>query len=150
MFMIAWFALDGKWQVNLWRQLADTKYLFAGKSHHEQHLAAEDANIYTYARQLSHTIPTDISGRLIILNSAWRDYPKLRLMYYLLPLNVYAYGDWVNVAIYRPDDLLLILTPMKWLFGGKSDGMLSKTLSAKLLHSSPRGNLYVLRRIEDG
>ncbi|WP_419619653.1 hypothetical protein [Thiolapillus sp.] len=46
-FMVAWFALDGKWQVNLWRQLADTKYLFTGKTHHEQHLAAEDAAIYS-------------------------------------------------------------------------------------------------------
>ncbi len=115
MFMIAWFALDGKWQVNLWRQLADTKYLFAGKSHHEQHLAAEDAAIYIYAKRLREKVLPEKPVRIFVFSESHRSFWRVRLMYYLSPHNVYNFGKysssrWLS-KYFTPGDYVIMLQP---------------------------------------
>ena len=147
MFMMAWFALDGKWQVNLWRQLADTKYLFAGKSHHEQHLAAEDAKLYVYAERLKDSFLPKRPVRLFILGSKWRDYIRLRLMYYLLPHNIYNYGKYPDSKLIKNGDYVLVLNPIEGVFYSEKDksihyGKYGGILKAILVDRTPLGTLY--------
>lgn len=115
MFMIAWLVLDGKWQVDLWRQLEDTKYLFAGKSHHEQHLAASDVDIYVYAKKLREKVLPKEPARIFIFSEAHRSYWRVKLMYYLLPHNVYNYGKYTSSSwlskYFKPGDYVIMLQP---------------------------------------
>lgn len=148
MFMVAWFALDGKWQVNLWRQLADTKYLFAGKSHHEQHLAAEDAVLYEYAQAIKKVIPENNSGRLFLLHDKWVGYARLKLMYYLLPLNVYNYGTYADARLISKNDLILLLSPLPNLDNETHLAFADKHLKLKLLYKTALGSFYIARAVD--
>lgn len=132
--------------MNLWRQLADTKYLFAGKTHHEQHLAAEDAQIYAYAKRLKEDFLPKIPVRLFILRNKWRDYTRLRLMYYLLPHNIYNYGTYPNPNMLKDGDYLLAINPIEEIFYSEEDSSLhygkNGIQKVVLIDKTPLGTLY--------
>jgi hypothetical protein len=92
--MIAWFALDGKWQVNLWRQLTDTKHLYAEKSLLDKHVAAKDRKIFQFIEKLKSKLPDNPQRIFLALNNESNTrYIQLKALYYLLPHNVYSRNE---------------------------------------------------------
>ncbi len=149
LFLLPWIVLDAKWQLNLWRQHRETWQRFAGKSHGEQHLAAEDAILYQFAEELKRAVGKGFGGRIFILQDQWQDYVRLKLAYYLLPFNVYPYGNEPDVEKIGEGDLLLLLDDLEGVRYDKAAGMLrwkkGNAVRADLVLSSRIGKLLALR-----
>ncbi len=148
-FLIAWLALDWKWQVNLWQQLGDTKFLFAEKTHHEQHMAADDAELYAYAKRLKHNILPQQPVRLFILRNKVRDKTRLRLMYYLLPHNVNIHYHVPPIEILRNNDYILAINPIGLKFSERNKMLRwsKNRLKVEHLDNTPFANLYQLANL---
>ena len=146
LFLLPWLALDTKWQFNLARQHQETWRLFAGKDHHQQHLSAEDGWLYEFAQRIAERAPFKAGERMVILRDQWRDYVRLKVMYYLLPRNIYNYGIYPQGNILRKGDLLLVLKPIKDLQYDVNSGHLrwekDKALLADQLLDDELGSLY--------
>jgi hypothetical protein len=85
-FLIGWLLLDLRWQVDLWRQLAQTTRQFAGKTPEEKHLATDDHAVFELMRQVNAALPPP-PVRILFLadNLALRT----RAAFFLYPQNVY-------------------------------------------------------------
>ncbi len=144
-FLFVWLLLDANWQWKLWQQHKETWHLFAGKSHREQHLAAEDAALYRYAEQLNASVPQKHSGRLFIIQNKWQSYQRLKIQYYLLPYNSYNYGNHPSRFL-QGGDLLLALNPLNNLYYDFIAQRLhwgkNRAVRATLLHRAPLGSFY--------
>ena len=82
----AWLIVDARFQVNLWRQLARTAAMFAGKSGEEKRLASDDHELYTLMREVSMALPPPpVRVHFIADDLALRT----RGSYFLYPQNVY-------------------------------------------------------------
>ncbi len=149
-FIIPWMALDAKWQLNLWRQNNETLRLFSRKTHQEQHLAAEDAFIYKYAKKINNILP-DSPQRIFLLKEKPRDYVRLKLMYYLLPHNIYNYGSIPDVRKLRDGDFVLAVAPSTRLEYDSEQQLLwyerqkYRAVRAELIHKEKIASLYKIR-----
>jgi hypothetical protein len=113
-FLAGWLLLDARWQVNLWRQLADTAGEFAGKSGHEKHMTAVDNELYALMQQVSAALPA-APARVVFLS----DNVSLRARggFFLYPHSVnslYGTPGRPRVAVdpgtlHRGDHVLLML-----------------------------------------
>lgn len=85
-FLIGWLLLDVRWQVDLWRQLAQTTRQFGGKTPEEKHLAMDDHAVFELMRQVNAVLPPP-PVRILFLsdNLALRT----RAAFFLYPQNVY-------------------------------------------------------------
>jgi hypothetical protein len=102
--------LDLLWQKNLSTQLDETRYLFAGKTQHEKHLADREQALYQYARQLKdHVLPSPGVKIFLLHDSALRDYRRLKAQHYLLPHNVFNFGKLPRENSLQKGDYLLVL-----------------------------------------
>jgi hypothetical protein len=108
MFVAAWFVLDVRWQWNLARQVALTADVYAGKSWHERHLAADDAAVFAFIEKARAKLPAP-PARVFI--AADDDYSRDRGAYHLYPYNVF-FSPWRNemppVSSIRPGDYMIV------------------------------------------
>jgi hypothetical protein len=94
---LCWLFLDALWQHQLNRQSAETRYLFAGKSHREKLLADWDADYFAFAEAIkTRYLPEDV-GKVPLL--AVPGTPKefgFRVRYHLMPdiiADIHGYSD---------------------------------------------------------
>ncbi|WP_457676852.1 hypothetical protein [Thiolapillus sp.] len=148
--LLPWLMLHGRWQMNLWVQLQDTRQLYAGKTQHEKHLLAEDADLYHYARHLKNDVLPGSPARIIILHRDFRSYPRLKLQYYLLPHNSYNYDSFPQAAYLHGGDYILAMGTIPGLRFIPEQGRLQwtggRSIRVTRLDESGPGTLY---RVEE-
>jgi hypothetical protein len=145
--LIPWIALDCLWQVRLNTQLAETKFLFKGKSQQERHLEDVDSHIYSHANYLKKEVLPLAEQRIFLLHdSDGLNKERLKTQYYLLPLNIYNYGRFPRPKATRSGDYILALGRIPGLDYDKRRQLLlwgdNKTLNAERVDQHPRGTLY--------
>jgi hypothetical protein len=108
LFVAAWFALDARWQSNLARQVAVTAELYAGKSWHERHLAADDRMVFAFIEKVRAKLP---APPVRVFMVADEHYYRDRGAYHLYPYNVF-FSPWQNamppVSAVRPGDYFVV------------------------------------------
>jgi hypothetical protein len=108
MFVIAWLALDGRWQWNLARQVALTAEQYAGKSWHERHVAAEDGAVFAFIEKVRAKLPPAPARVFMVADE---HYYRDRGAYHLYPHNVF-FDPWSNtmppVSAVRPGDFVVV------------------------------------------
>ena len=108
MFVIAWIAVDARWQWNLLRQASVTYAQYAGKSWQERHLAAEDGPLFAFIEKVRAKLP-DPPARVFMVAAA--QYLRNRGAYHLYPYNVY-FDPWSDTvpppSAVRPGDFIVV------------------------------------------
>jgi len=94
MFVIAWIAVDARWQWNLLRQASVTHAQYAGKSWQERHLAAEDGPLFAFIEKVRAKLP-DPPARVFMVAAAQS--LRNRGAYHLYPYNVY-FDPWSDTV----------------------------------------------------
>ena len=92
MFLGAWFALDARWLWNLARQVGVTAELYAGKSWHERHLAADDRAVFAFIEKVRAMLPPPPARVFVVADE---HYFRDRSAYHLYPYNVF-FDPWQN------------------------------------------------------
>ena len=103
---MAWFALDMRWQVDLWHKLGLTQQRYAGKSWEEKHLAAEDGPLFYFMQQIRAKLPP---GQHRVFLFADDEYIRGRGAYHLYPFNVLGGRDLLPSGQFKPGDFIVIL-----------------------------------------
>ena len=103
---IAWFALDMRWQLDLWQKLGFTQQSYAGKSWEEKHLAAEDGRLFDFIQKIKAKLPSTPSRIFLFADDA---YIRGRGAYHLYPFNVLNSRDLLPAGQFRPGDFIIIL-----------------------------------------
>lgn len=113
--LIPWILVDLMWQSELNTQRSETSYVFGNKDMHQKHLADDDRDFYTYANRLKqYILPQSQDSRIFIIhNSTSHNYDRLKTQFYLLPNNVYNYGEIPPLKSLRVGDLILALGPLQ-------------------------------------
>ncbi|MDO8862435.1 hypothetical protein Q6D67_12060 [Haliea sp. E1-2-M8] len=146
--LIPWLALDYLWQVQLERQLQETRAQFGALSQAEKHERAIDADLQRYALHLQQILQPLRHQRLFLLHEAnqGHNFTRLRLQFRLLPLNIYNYGNTLVAPEHlRPSDLVLLLKPVAGVRYDPARGLLddgAQQVAATLLDTHPLGSLY--------
>ncbi|TMH55588.1 MAG: hypothetical protein E6H53_16670 [Betaproteobacteria bacterium] len=108
MFVIAWIAVDARWQWNLLRQASVTHAQYAGKSWQERHLAAEDGPLFAFIEKVRAKLP-DPPARVFMVAAAQS--LRNRGAYHLYPYNVY-FDPWSDTvpppSAVRPGDFIVV------------------------------------------
>ncbi|MEP4146523.1 MAG: hypothetical protein ABJL54_04830 [Halioglobus sp.] len=105
----SWLALDSFWQLRLWRQLAETRVQYAGKTSEDKLAASEDAVFAQFAAAARQSI-TRPDARVFI--AGMHDYQTMTSAYYLSPFNSYwhRHGPELPDAKYlQSGDYILLL-----------------------------------------
>ena len=96
-----WLLLDLRFQVNLWRQLAQTAATFAGKTGEEKRLASDDHELYVLMKEVRAALPAPpVRVHFIADDQALRT----RGSYFLYPQNIY-YSDGTRARKPVPEEL---------------------------------------------
>lgn len=103
---IAWFALDMRWQLDLWHKLGLTRQRYAGRSWEEKHLAAEDGRLFELMQQVRAKLPPN-QARVFLFADA--EYIRGRGAYHLYPFNVLNGRDLLPARQFKPGDFIVIL-----------------------------------------
>lgn len=103
---LAWFALDLRWQIDLWQKLGLTQQSYAGKSWEEKHLAAVDGRLFDLMRQVRAKLPPN-PDRVFLF--ADEEYVRGRGAYHLYPFNVMNGRDLLPAGQFRSGDFIVIL-----------------------------------------
>lgn len=103
---LAWFALDARWQIDLWHKLGLTQHRYAGKSWEEKHLAAEDGRLFDLIQQMKTKLPST-PGRIFLFSDD--EYLGGRGAYHLYPFNVRNGRDLLPAGQFRSGDFIVIL-----------------------------------------
>jgi len=106
--LVAWVALDARWQINLLSNLHLTADRYAGKSMDEKHRAAEDAKIYLLADAIRRGLPPGVTSVTLISDLANLDLFVGKLRYYLFPLALQ-----IKPAKLEPRTVLAIVEPSR-------------------------------------
>jgi hypothetical protein len=108
MFLGAWVVLDARWIWNLARQVDVTAQLYAGKSWHERHLAADDRAVFAFIEKVREKLPPPPARVFVVADE---HYFRDRSAYHLYPYNVF-YDPWRNTmppaSAVRPGDFLVV------------------------------------------
>ena len=108
MFLGAWLTLDARWLWNLARQVNVTAGLYAGKSWHERHLAADDGAVFAFIDKVRAKLPPPPARIFVVADE---HYFRDRSAYHLYPYNVF-FDPWQNTmppaSAVRPGDFLVI------------------------------------------
>lgn len=148
--LIPWIALDLLWQRELSAQLIETKHLFGGKTTHEKHQADIDRHLYRYMHRLKEQVlPSSPSRIFIAHNSKGHNFERLKAQYYLLPNNIFNFGQTPPSRGIEPDDYILLLGGLPDLTYLEHQGVLvwaeNHSLKVDLIDSDPGGTLYKAR-----
>lgn len=103
---LAWFALDMRWQLDLWQKLGLTQQRYAGKSWEEKHLAAEDGRLFNLMQQVRAKLPP---GQPRVFLFANEEYLRGRGAYHLYPFNVINGPDIFPSQYFKSGDFIIIL-----------------------------------------
>lgn len=103
---IAWFALDMRWQVDLWHKLGLTQQRYAGKSWEAKHLAAEDGPLFGLMQKIKALLPPT-EPRVLVFADA--EYIRGRAAYHLYPFNVLNGADLLPAGQFKSGDFIVIL-----------------------------------------
>jgi hypothetical protein len=103
---LAWFALDMRWQFDLWQKLGLTQQRYAGKSWEEKHLAADDGPLFDLMQQIRAKLPPAPSRVFLFADDA---YKRVRGTYHLYPFNVLNGRDLLPAGQFKPGDFIIIL-----------------------------------------
>ena len=103
---VAWFALDMRWQLDLWQKLGMAQQRYAGKSWEEKHLAAEDGPLFYLMQQIRAKLPPSPSRIFIFAD---KDYGSARGAYHLYPFNVLGGRDLFPMGQFNSGDFIIIL-----------------------------------------
>ena len=151
-FFAGWLALDGRWQLDLWRQLEITRETFAGKNWEEKRLAAEDSGLFQFAQTIKEQLTQDPARIFIITHNllGTQYYRRVRMHYFLLPYNVSA--QWTEPpppAQTRAGDYLLFLYPVEGVTYDQASRTLlwgeDSALTVEPILKSRRGVLFQVR-----
>jgi len=108
MFLGAWFAVDARWLWNLGRQVYVTATLYAGKSWHERHLAADDRAVFAFIEKVREKLPPPPVRVFVVADE---HYFRDRSAYHLYPYNVF-FDPWQNTmppaSAVRAGDFLVV------------------------------------------
>ena len=108
MFLGAWIALDARWMWNLARQVNVTAKLYAGKSWHERHLAADDREVFAFIEKVRAQLPPPPARIFVVADE---HYFRDRSAYHLYPYNVF-FDPWRNTmppaSAVRPGDFMVV------------------------------------------
>ena len=91
-FLIAWIALDVRWQWNLARQVMVTADLYGGKSWRDRHLVADDRMVFAFIEKVRANLPPPPVRVFMVADE---HYYRDRGAYHLYPYNVY-FSPWEN------------------------------------------------------
>lgn len=146
-FLVPWIFLDLLWQQELETQLDETLYLFSGKTNEQKHLADFDVEIYTYAKRIQSLIGDNDTSRIFLLKDSYgHDFERLKLQFYLLPLNIYNYGKYPPEEAVKAGDYILTLGPLPKLRFDQSEQRLNwkkgRTLHVESVDEHAMGRLY--------
>lgn len=103
---LAWFALDTRWQLDLWHKLGLTQQRYAGKSWEEKHLAAEDGGLFDLMQQIKAKLPSTAT-RIFLFSDD--EYLGGRGAYHLYPFNVRNGRDLIPAGQFKAGDFIVIL-----------------------------------------
>lgn len=112
LFMVGWALLDLRWQMDMLRQVQNTRQQYAGKSWEQKHRASEDGALFALIQQVKEVLPPEPQRVFLVTDRTGRDnYLRLRSTYHLLPHNVFATGDRLPKRKFvRVGDYFLLLT----------------------------------------
>ncbi len=149
--VVPWIVLDLIWQANLTAQLEETKFLFAGKSQHEKHLADRSPELYEYAEHLKNEVLPEPGARIFLLQDSKKmTYTRVKAQYYLLPHNIFNYDRFPRKKEIRRGDYILVLGTVEGLEFSPETNTLrwqGKSLLVKRVDSRSAGSLYqVIKR----
>lgn len=114
LIFIAWFALDMRWQVDLWQKLGLTQQRYAGKSWEEKHLAGLDGQVFELIQQARAMLPPTPSR---IFLYADEKYTLGRGVYHLYPHNVLGRALLDGTPTdFKSGDFIIILGQSKAVF----------------------------------
>jgi len=144
---VPWIILDLLWQRELLTQLNETRYLFGNKTIAERHLADSDGPIYLYATRLKEEVLPSSTERIFLTHlSDMRNFERLKTHFYLLPHNIYNFGNQPPVSAARAGDYVLALGKQPGLRFEEQVGRLTwesgDSLPASLIDRDPQGVLY--------
>lgn len=144
---IPWIILDLMWQRDLLIQLNETEYLFGDKTVAEKHLVDVDSHIYRYATRLKEVVLPSAAARIFIIHaSRGHNFERLKMQYYLLPHNIFNFGNQPKAKAVRPGDYILALGKQPDMRFQEQQGLLSwgggLSLSASVIDIDPQGVLY--------
>ena len=145
--LIPWITLDLVWQGELSDQLQQSKGQFAEKSVHEKHLASMDRHLYAHAKRLKdHILPTTPARIFILHHATGHNYERLKAQYYLLPHNIFNYGNTPPIGGVKPGDYILSLRDSADMTFSPDEGVLlwgeNLRLGAEEIDKDPMGTLY--------
>lgn len=103
---LAWFALDMRWQLDLWQKLGLTQQRYAGKPWEEKHLVAEDGHLFNLMQQFRAKLPPGQPRVFLFAND---EYLRGRGAYHLYPYNVLNGPDMFPAQYFKPGDFIVIL-----------------------------------------
>jgi hypothetical protein len=147
-FLVAWLALDARWQWNLLRQAGATIEQYSGKAWRERHLAAEDGALFAFIEDARAKLPppAEPAPRVFIVSDT--PYFRGRSAYHLYPYNVYfdPQGDAVPPAsTMRAGDYLLAYSEQRLQYDPAQERLrwgASESVAANLLLGKPGAALY--------
>jgi hypothetical protein len=146
--LVAWFALDARWTVNLLQQARATALQFAGKDANEKLLAGQDRDLVAFIEKARAQLPQQ-PARVFVVADA--DFFRGRAAYHLYPHNVWYEpyrnalppadrlhaGDWIVVYQRRGVAYDAAKRSLRW------DGDVTVPAELKLLDHG--GALFVVR-----
>ena len=106
LFVLAWFALDLRWQIDLWHKLGLTHARYAGKTWQEKHLAADDGRLFDLMLQVRAKLPSAASRVYLFADD---EYIRGRGAYHLYPFNIRNARDLPPAAQFHSGDFVVIL-----------------------------------------
>ena len=92
LFVVAWIALDVRWQWNLARQVMVTEELYGGKSWRDRHLVADDRMVFAFIEKVRAKLPPPPVRVFMVADE---HYYRDRGAYHLYPYNVF-FSPWDN------------------------------------------------------
>lgn len=119
LFLVAWLALDLRWQTLLWREHAASIAAFAGKTLDEQRASSNDAPIFEVARRIRDA-DRPKPARILVLSD--NNHLRARVGWFLYPENVfYENRPMLRPPPPAPEELragdqvvLLLYGPIAW------------------------------------
>ena len=161
LFLVAWLALDARWQLDLWRQLQLTYSQFAGKNWREKHLADSDGKLFQFIESIKEKLPDtdrdkpvrDKPVRLFVVSAkpnADTFYQRARAHYHLLPYNVFSgLSHPPSPKVANAGDYVLILRPVPDLSYDPNNRLLrwenGNSLAVERIYSTRLGDLFKVR-----
>ncbi len=151
LFLLGWFALDGRWQWDLWQQLGVTERQFAGKTWEEKRLAAEDGELFELMERIKKSLPSERERIFVMVDDGKpvARYIRAHAGYYLLPNNVYAYARIGDAKRLQAGDYLLTIGHVAGLSYSSERGTLQvrdgAEIPAELSFSGLQADLFKVR-----